>query len=160
MRSEQPICAPPHLSEVFQSCLWNNSNVRRTFKEDRLALLLSTLLSSRWSMMWCLWFVSAGSVSSSSTLQVFRGASHLWELLCPPVYLLSHFLSLRHVQGSTSTGIFKGGCRPLTHSSLGFPFHFSFFVAKLCLLNLWRWWLSHLSLHTHNANTWDINAYA
>ena len=46
------------------------------------------------------------------------------ELLCPPVYLLGHFPSLRQVQGNTPTGIFVGGCRPLTHSSLGFPFHF------------------------------------
>ena len=27
-RSEKPICAPPHLSEVSQCCLWNGSNVR------------------------------------------------------------------------------------------------------------------------------------
>ena len=46
---------------------------------------------------WCdvLGFVPAGSVSSFSTLQIFREASHLWGLLCPPVYLLGRFSSLR-----------------------------------------------------------------
>ena len=54
---------------------------------------------------WCdvLGFVPAGSVSNCSTLQIFRDASHLWGLLCPPVYLLGHFGSLRHIQGSTCT---------------------------------------------------------
>ena len=49
----------------------------------------------------------------------------------PPVCLLGHFPSLRHVQGSVPTGVFEGGCRPSTHSSLGFPFHFSLFVAQV-----------------------------
>ena len=43
-----------------------------------------------------------------------------------------------HVQGNTPTGVFGGGCQPLTHSSLGFPFHFSLFVASS--VNLWGWW--------------------
>ena len=113
------------------------------FKKDRLALPLSTPLSSRKSMVWCLWLVPAGSVSSSSTPQTFRGASHLWGLLCPPVwllcppvYLLGRFPSLRHAQGSTPTGVFEGGCRPLTYSNLGFPFHFSLLVASSS--NQWR----------------------
>ena len=78
------------------------------------------------------------SVSSSSTLQIFREASHLWGLLCPSVYLIDHFPPFWHVQGSTPTEVFEGGYRPLTHSSLGFPFHFSLFVASS--LNLWGWW--------------------
>ena len=106
------------------------------FKKDRLALPLSTPLSSRRSMVWCLWLVPAGSVSSSSTPQIFREASHLWGLLCPPVYLLGRFPSLRHAQGSTPTGVFEGGCRPLTYSNLGFPFHFSLLVASSS--NQWR----------------------
>ena len=35
--------------------------------------------------------MSAGSVSSSSTLEIFRDASRLWWLLCPPVYLFGSF---------------------------------------------------------------------
>ena len=54
---------------------------------------------------------------------MFQTESHLWGLLCLPVYLTGHFPSLWHVQGSTSTGVFKGGCWPLTHSSLGLLFH-------------------------------------
>ena len=89
---------------------------------------------------WCdvLGFVPAGSASSFSTLQIFRKASHLWGLLCPAVYLLGRFYSIRHVQCRTPTGVFKSGCRPSTHSILGFPFHFSLFVASS--LNLWGWW--------------------
>ena len=72
---------------------------------------------------WCdvFGFVPGGSVSSFSTLQIFWKAKHLRGLLWPPVYLLGRFPSLRHVQGSTPTGVFEGGCRPLRHSSLGFP---------------------------------------
>ena len=83
-------------------------------------------------------FVPAGNVSSSSTLQLFRETSDLWGLSCPPVYLLGHFPSLRYVQGNTPIGFFESGCRPSTHSGLGFPFHFSLFVASS--LNLWGWW--------------------
>ena len=87
----------------------------------------------------------SGNISSSSTLQIFREASHLWGLLCPSVYLIDRFPPLWHVQGSTPTEVFKGGCRPLTHSSLGFPFHFSLFVASS--LNLWRWWRVFFDCH-------------
>ena len=85
---------------------------------------------------WCdvLGFVPAGSVWSSSTLQIFRDTSHLWCLLFPPVYLLGNFPSLQHVQGSTSTKIFEGGCRPLTNSSLGLAFHFFKFYFSLKFL--------------------------
>ena len=80
-----------------------------------------------------------GNVSSTSTLHIFRETHYLRGLLClPGVYLVSHFPSLRRVQGSTPTGVFEGGCRPLTHSSLGFPFHFALFVTSS--LNLCGWW--------------------
>ena len=59
----------------------------------------------RWSD--ALGFVHTGSVSSISTLQTFRDSSHLWWLLCPPVYLLGHFPLFHHVQGSTPAGVFK-----------------------------------------------------
>ena len=61
-------------------------------------------------------FVPAGSVSRSSTLQIFWDASHVWWLLCLPVYLLSHFPS---PQGSTYTKVDVEHW----HASLGFPFH-------------------------------------
>ena len=43
-------------------------------------------------------------VSSSSTFQIFRDASHLRWLLCPPVYLLSHFPGLRHSSALATMG--------------------------------------------------------
>ena len=48
-------------------------------------------------------FVPAGSLSSFSTLQIFQNASHLWWLLFPTAYLLSHFPWLWCIQGSSST---------------------------------------------------------
>ena len=59
-----------------------------------------------------------GIVSISSTFLTFQEAIHLWRLLCPPVYLLSHFPPFWHVQGSTPTGVFEDGCWPLTHCTL------------------------------------------
>ena len=50
----------------------------RPVKEDRWALPLSTPLSSRRSMVWCPWLCARRySVSSSSTLQIFRAATRL-----------------------------------------------------------------------------------
>ena len=40
-------------------------------------------------------FVPAGSVSRSSTFQIFWDTAHLWWSLFPPVYLLCHFLWLQ-----------------------------------------------------------------
>ena len=62
------LCArkSPHalhlVSQFSQRCPWNSSNVHQTddgpflsFKEDPLALLFSTPLSSTRSMVWCPW---------------------------------------------------------------------------------------------------------
>ena len=114
--------------ETVPTLVWLTMALSPPFKDDRLALPLSTPLFSGWLMVWCPWLVPAASVSNSSTLQIFREASHLWRLLCLPVYLLCRFPSLGHVQGSTPT-VFEGRCRPLAHSTLGIPFHFSLCVA-------------------------------
>ena len=78
----------------------------------------------------------AGSISSFSTLQIFQEASHIWGLLCQPVYLLDRCPSLWHVQGSTPTGVLEAGCGPSTHSSLCFPFHF---FGGMCGLTVTSW---------------------
>ena len=123
--------------ETVPVFVWLTMALSLPFREDRLALPHSTPLSSRRSIVWCPWLCARSNVSSSSTLQIFREASRLWGLLCPPVYLLGPFPSLRHVQGNTPTGGFEGGCRPSTYSSLGLSFHFSLFVARS--LNRWGW---------------------
>ena len=80
MRSGRPICPPPSLSGVFpllqvEQFQWLTMALSRPLKEDRCALPLSTPLSYRRSMVWCvLGFVPAGSVSKSSVLQIFRDA--------------------------------------------------------------------------------------
>ena len=137
-------CALHLVSQTFpKRCLWNGSNVRR-IEDGPLSSFqgrsssASSFNASPPSDRWCdvLGFVPADSVS---TLQVFREASSLWGLLCPPVCLpRSRFPSVCHVQDSTPTGVLEGGCQPLIHSSLGFPCRFSLSVASS--LNLWVWW--------------------
>ena len=101
----------------------------RPFKKYRLALPVSTPGDQRCDV---LGFVPAGSISSCSTLHIFREASRLWGLLCPPVCLLGHFPALRHVQGSTPTGVFEGDVTNDTFQS-GLPS--PLFAASP--LNLW-----------------------
>ena len=128
--SEKPICAPPRLSEFSPASPLNRFQCSSDWRWPSHLLsmeIVKRFLFPRLSPpgdRWCdvLGFVPAGSVSNSSTLKLFQEASHLWGLHCPPVCLLVHFPPLWHVQGSTSTGVFEGGRRPLTHSGLGFPF--------------------------------------
>ena len=105
------------------------------FKEDHRAL------PDDW---WCdvLGFVPAGSVSSSSTHQIFRDVRHSWWLLCHPVCLLGYYLWLLYIKGSTSTGDLEGGCRTLTF----FRFKFLLFSAISCGCRGWHNYVVGLSL--------------
>ena len=86
MRSEKPISSPLRLSEVpptlpltqFQCPSAWTMALSRPFKEERRALAAPSHASSPGDR-WCdvLGFVPVGSVSSSSTLQIFRDVSHL-----------------------------------------------------------------------------------
>ena len=67
----------------------------------------ASLLSPGDRRFYALGFASASCVSSSLTLQIFREASYLRWLLCPSV------CPFRHVQGSTSAGVFESACRTL-----------------------------------------------
>ena len=70
MRSEKPICAPPHLSEVPWCCLWNGSNVR---------LIGSGLLSS---------FQGRSSNASSLHASVLQMIDAVMSLaLCPTAFV-------------------------------------------------------------------------
>ena len=125
IRSGRPMFAPPRLSGVspmlplkqlqcWSDCRWPFIVISRKIVERFLFLRLSPPVDR-----WCevLGFVPAVIVLSSSTLRIFLDASRLGWLLCPPVYLLCHFLWLRHVQNcSTPIGFFEGGCRTLTHA--------------------------------------------
>ena len=111
MRSEKTVCAPLRLSDVSPLLALKQfqcSSDWLTFKEDRLALQSLFPRLSPPSDRWCdvLGFVPTGRVSSSSTLQIFQDANHLW-LLCLPVYLLGRLPSLRYALGSTPTGVLK-----------------------------------------------------
>ena len=45
----------------------------------------------------------------------------LWQLLCPPVNIFSHFPWLWHVQDGTSTEGFHDGWQTLSHPGLSIP---------------------------------------
>ena len=138
MRSEKPICAPPRLSEFpptlplkqfkcSSDWLWPSFVLSRKIGW----CFLCSHLSSRQLMMLCPWLCALSSISSSSTFQIFQDANLLVGLLCAPVYLLGRFPLLRHVHGSTPTGVFEIGCWTLTHASLRFLFYIFLFCNKL-----------------------------
>ena len=93
MRSEKPICAPPRLSEVSPTLPFKRFQCPSDWQWPSLVLWRKIVLRFLFLRVsppgdrWCdvLGFVSAGSVSSFSTLQIFREASYLWGLLCQPV---------------------------------------------------------------------------
>ena len=102
MRSEKPLCALPSLLEVsttsplkqFQ-CLsdWRCPSLVLSRKIVSRFLFPSLSPPGDW---WCdvLRFVPAGSVSSSSTLHIFREARYLWGLLCPRSGQVDRFISV------------------------------------------------------------------
>ena len=96
------ICAPgtahmcSTLSQQFpQCCFWNGSNIRQIDDGPLLSFQGRSLSSSSFPAsllqvvdgVMSLAFFPAASVSSSSTLKIWY-TSHLWWLLCLPVYLL------------------------------------------------------------------------
>ena len=96
LRSEKHICAPARLSEVSPTFPLKQFQCSSDWRWPSLVLLRT---EDRPGDRWCdvLDFVPAGSVSSFSTLQIFRETCHLWGLLCKPVYLLCRFRSLQQV---------------------------------------------------------------
>ena len=113
MRLEKAVCVPSGLSEVSPTLplerfkcssdwQWPSLTHSRKIIKRFLFPHLSPA-GDRWGDV--LGFVPACSVSSSSTLEIFQEADHLRGLLCPPLCLLCHSPSLRHVQGSTPTGV-------------------------------------------------------
>ena len=113
--------------------VWVMTALAHPFKEDRLALPLSTPLSSRQLMVWCSWLCAhrycpqplvTAALPASLPAQSFPFTAacpvqHTRQSACsvislhssmssaahPPVYLLSHFPSQQHVQGSTPASL-------------------------------------------------------
>ena len=127
--SVEPICAPPHLSEVSSMLLLKQfqswSDCRWPFlvlSIRKIAEQTSFLRLSPPGDWWCevLGFVPLDNVSSSSTLQIFRDLGHLWWLLCPQAALLGHlpwFGLSKTVQPQKSAKV--DACRTLTSASPG-----------------------------------------
>ena len=133
---KSPYALHPVSQRFLQRFLWNCSNVHLTdggplsSSEGRSSSASSFHASVPYAIDGVRSLALCPQVMSQASQHfIFREESRLWGLLCPPVCLLGHFPSLRHV-GSTPTGVFEGGCRPSTHSSLGFPFHFSLLRAS------------------------------
>ena len=135
---KNPYALHPVSQKVPQRCLWDSSNVRliesnplSSFQgiSSGVSSFHDSLLHSIDGVF--LGFVPAGNVSSSWALKIFREASHLWWLLCPPVYLLCHSDMSRAVHSQEFSKVDADHC-------LGFPFHFLITVASL--FNLWGWW--------------------
>ena len=52
------------------------------------------------------------------------------QATCEGCFARQSICSVISLHAGMSTGVFEGGCRPSTHSCLGFPFHFSIFCSK------------------------------
>ena len=112
MLSEKSIRAPPRLSEVSPTSPLKRLQCSSDSQRPSLVLSRKTVWRFLFQCLsppgdrWCdvLGFVPAG-VSQAS----------------------QHF---RSSEKQATCDVFEGGCRSLTHSSLGFTFHFSFFIAK------------------------------
>ena len=117
----------------------------RPFKEDRLALPLST--SSRRSTVWWPWFCAHRWCSQAP--QHFRSSE-------TQVTFDGCFAHNENVKGSTSSGCFESGCPTMTHANLGFLFHFSLFAtSSFNMLGWWNVWSdSHLLRQSNWGNVW------
>ena len=126
------------------------------FKGGHWALPLTMLLFS--TQNWCtvLSFVPASSATRSSTLQIFQEASHSWQLICLPVYLLKKLILACPVQfihrswkmDAVHPQASKGGCWTVTGQS---GFSFSLSPPFLCFAASWLNVLPHIACpgHTH-----------
>ena len=91
--------------------VWNSSSASHLFSFFFFSFFSLVLLGDRRCDI--LGFAPAGSVSSTSTLEIPRDASrHVWWLLCLQIYpLLGYFPWIRNVQYRISTWVFEGGYR-------------------------------------------------
>ena len=114
-RAGKPVCAPPRLSKAFLRSSVGISALSRRFKiycERFISLRLSPF-----GDLWCdvtgFGFVPPCCTSSSSTLQIFRSASHLLgcfvcQSICPVISLDSGMPSAAHPQESSKVDVKHG----------------------------------------------------
>ena len=129
MRSGKLIIAPPRPSAVpmfvWLTMAFSTFQGRSSRASSFYASLLQTI-NDVMSLTLCPWVVS-------QALQHFRSSGRTPPVMffCSPViHLVGHLPWLWHIQESMSTDVLEGGCWTSTHASLGFPFHFSLFVAS------------------------------
>ena len=127
MCSEKPICVPLRLLEVSTTLplkRFQCSSDRRlpslVLSKNSVKRFLFSPLSPPGDRWYILVFVPAGSVSNSSILQTFHDTS---QVALPASLSARSFPFTPACPGQYT--VFEGGCQPLTHSSLGLPFHFS-----------------------------------
>ena len=96
----------------------------RPFKEDRLAKR-KPLSTPSFSLAFCPQVVSQAAPQHfrPSEKQATCEGCFARQFLCSVISLHSDMSRA----ASTPTGVFQGGCRPSTHSSLGLLFHLSLF---------------------------------
>jgi len=167
MRTERSICAPPRLSSAPQRCLWNGSNVRLT--DDGPLSSFQGWSSSASSFHTSLLQAIDGVMSLDLCPQVVTQAPQHFrssekQVTCEGCFARKSICSVVSLHSGMSravqpTGAFGGGSRPSTHSSLGFPFHFSLFIASS--LNLWWWWhvWSDYHLFPPPLSSWRLRSY-
>ena len=86
--------------ETVPMFVWLTMALSRPFNEDHLAPYFHSFHASLLQAIGGVMSLTVCPQVMSQAPQHFR-SSYLWGLLCPPVYLLGHFPSLRYVQGST-----------------------------------------------------------
>ena len=111
MRCTLPVRSFPNLAfETVSMLVWLTMALSHHFKEDCRVLPLSTPVSSKQLMVWCPWLWAL-----RKCLKLLDTSDQPRRKFLVPVALpASHFPSLRHVQSSTSSGVFKGGCHQFT----------------------------------------------
>ena len=115
---KSPYALHPVSQKFPQRCIWNVSNIR-LIDDGPLSSYLGGSFSASYFNASLLQAIS-GVVSLALCPQVVSQVSQHFRsaekqatcevVVFPPGYLLGRFPSRRHVQGSTPTGNFEGGC--------------------------------------------------
>ena len=128
--SVKPVCAPSRLSEVWKQFQWCPDwqwpcLVLSRWKVDRCLFLISTAVSSRRSVMYCMFVCMYLSIHPSICahrycLKLLSTSDFPLVKVAIPTGqyndLIGHFPWLQNVQDSASTGVFGDGCRTLSHA--------------------------------------------